>query len=261
VGSPIFHRFGQPLRRYRPRHGAASSAAARFLTVDASVVASVALTLGVGKLVELASTAAATLVKDMHTNVAIAATATASALKAVAHIVPTIAVSVLASTQKNVGNALSTAVGTAVTFPAKAVGKLVLPTVATAVTFPARAISFTRSFTVSATPSVTKAVAFLRDSFAVTLAAEVTKNAGKNVDAFVSALVSFFNAFITSTHVIQKPVDYVIEWTRKIAPSWSEHDVFPSNLREKAGASKAAVQKLSGDKPSFTTKTGKKGYD
>lgn len=65
----------------------------------------------------------------------------------------------------------------------------------------------------------------------------------------------------TSTEVLQKPVDYVVEWTVPIKDRGIEFEIHSANTRELSTGNTRSHVRRHGTPPSFTTKTSKKGYD
>jgi hypothetical protein len=66
---------------------------------------------------------------------------------------------------------------------------------------------------------------------------------------------------ITDTDILQKPVNVVMAGDVPIKDRWREFDIRPLDLKSKPVATGSPTRRLRGDKPSFTVKTDKKGYD
>jgi hypothetical protein len=65
---------------------------------------------------------------------------------------------------------------------------------------------------------------------------------------------------ITSTDLLQKPVNCVLAGEQSIKDRYREWDVPAAGRTERTAVSRSAVKSFGG-KPSFTTKTGPRGYD
>lgn len=61
--------------------------------------------------------------------------------------------------------------------------------------------------------------------------------------------------------VLQLPVNCVMAGNQPFKDRYREWTVCPPNRRTRANAKRSEVCRLKGDKPSFTVKTGKRGYD
>lgn len=66
---------------------------------------------------------------------------------------------------------------------------------------------------------------------------------------------------VTDTDILQKPVNVVMAGDVPIKDRWREFDIRPLDLKTKPVATGSPTRRLRGDKPSFTVKTDKKGYD
>lgn len=66
---------------------------------------------------------------------------------------------------------------------------------------------------------------------------------------------------ITDTDILRKPVNVVMAGDVPIKGSGVEYDKRPVNFRSRVAASASPARRLSGDKPSFTVRTDKRGYD
>jgi hypothetical protein len=72
-----------------------------------------------------------------------------------------------------------------------------------------------------------------------------------------------FGAFlpITDTDLIGLPINCVLMGRQLWRYRERASELWPRNLREKGAMPKSGIGRLKGDKPSFTVKTGTKGYD
>lgn len=66
---------------------------------------------------------------------------------------------------------------------------------------------------------------------------------------------------ITDTDILQKPVDVVLAGQQRITDRYREFDLRAPNRRQRVTVSTRGMRRLNGGTPSFTVKTGKRGYD
>jgi hypothetical protein len=75
----------------------------------------------------------------------------------------------------------------------------------------------------------------------------------------------FFGAFmtpvITSTSILQLPVDYQLAGEPAFRERYRTYEISPRRVTEQGRGRTAGVRRLSGSAPSFTTTTTKRGYD
>lgn len=66
---------------------------------------------------------------------------------------------------------------------------------------------------------------------------------------------------ITDLQVLQLPVDCILAGDQHYKQSGREYEIRPMNMTEKTWGKHSRVRALSGGRPSFTSTTGKRGYD
>ena len=66
---------------------------------------------------------------------------------------------------------------------------------------------------------------------------------------------------VTDTNHLQLPVDCVLAGDQPYNDRGREYDIRPMNATEKTWGKHSSVRALGGGRPSFTTTTGKRGYD
>lgn len=67
--------------------------------------------------------------------------------------------------------------------------------------------------------------------------------------------------FITDTDALQRPVNAIMAGNVPIKAGGRGWDIRPPNLRTRTVMTGTGTRRLTGGKPSFTTKTDKRGYD
>jgi hypothetical protein len=70
-----------------------------------------------------------------------------------------------------------------------------------------------------------------------------------------------FSPVITSTAVLQNPVDYQLAGEPAFRERYRTYEISPRRVTEQGRGRTAGVRRLSGSAPSFTTTTTKRGYD
>jgi hypothetical protein len=68
-------------------------------------------------------------------------------------------------------------------------------------------------------------------------------------------------AVATSRAVLQDPINCVLAGQQPYRERGREWEIHPPNRRTKTAVTRSGVRQLGGQKPSFTTKTSKRGYD
>lgn len=66
---------------------------------------------------------------------------------------------------------------------------------------------------------------------------------------------------ITDTDILQKPVNYALAGEQRIKDRGREWDIRAANRKESPRVMRSGARKLGGEAPSFTVKTGNRGYD
>lgn len=66
---------------------------------------------------------------------------------------------------------------------------------------------------------------------------------------------------LVDTDILQRPVNVVLAGMQPIKDRYREWDVRAPNLRTETKGTASSTRRLKGGRPSFTTKTGPKGYD
>jgi hypothetical protein len=68
-------------------------------------------------------------------------------------------------------------------------------------------------------------------------------------------------ARITSTRILQLPIDAVLAGQQPIKEIGNEYDIRAVNRRERGRTMRSGVRALSGAKPSFTIRSSRRGYE
>lgn len=76
----------------------------------------------------------------------------------------------------------------------------------------------------------------------------------------VNDIQSSAEQFVTDSADLQKPVDYVLAGVQPIKGHYREWDIPPANRSERVTVRRSQPRMLSGQKPSFTVTTSKRGY-
>jgi hypothetical protein len=215
----------------------------------------------VGKLVTpLANAAFGSITKAVAFAVSIGTTAAVTAIKAVTYTLAAISILASVGLTAAVGFAVTAAIAASMSMT-RAVGKIVTAN-ATAAASVLKAVAFAVLANVTAAATVTRGV--VQDVLIVTAAActcEVTKAVGFARNMSVSVFNAFFGAFVTSTQILNKPINYVLakEGVQRFKHRFIEYDVRAKNETHTIKTTRSGVTRLGG-KTGFTTKTDKKGY-
>jgi hypothetical protein len=78
---------------------------------------------------------------------------------------------------------------------------------------------------------------------------------------FDAAVFDTSPLFITDTDTLHKPVDCVLAGQQPYKDRYREQEIHPPNQKTKTAITRSGVKMLRGAKPSYTTKTSKRGYD
>lgn len=146
----------------------------------------------------------------------------------------------------------------------RAVGKMQSATVECAAAISNRAVAFAQTALCGVPAAVTKAVTVTLVAAHVSSAAIVLKNAAAVLLATTVSVFGFLTRLalnITSRRVLQDPVDCVLAGDQHYKQSGREYEIRPMNKTEKTWGKHSSVRALSGGRPSFTSTTGKRGYD
>lgn len=66
---------------------------------------------------------------------------------------------------------------------------------------------------------------------------------------------------ITDTDILHKPVDYALAGEQRIKDRYREWDIPAARRTERVSVKRSGARRLGGERPSFTVRTDKRGYD
>jgi hypothetical protein len=258
----VYRKRVRPTGTLRRRVGCIPATTVFQVQIEIAVDTTVAVLKNVGKAVTQTCTNTATVLKNVGKFVSTTVSGNTTILtpRDVVQLDNATATT-LASLTKTANKNVSATATTAVTLM-RAIAKNVAITLTTTAIVQ-RAMAFLVSLGATATATVIKNVAKAVVADAVVTTATISRDIAKNVTAVCTSVVSFFEALLrmTSTEVIQKPVDYVVEWMVPIKDRGIEFEIHSANTRELSTGNMRSEVRRHGKPPSFTTKTSKKGYD